>query len=238
MDDLDRFMTNPPPTPTRPLLGRTVLIVEDSRYASEAMRMLCLRSGARIRRADSLASARKHLRVYRPTAVIVDMGLPDGPGAELIAELDTARPRVGVIVATSGDPTTEPLALKSGANGFLAKPVVNLSCFQEAILAHLPDEDQPPGPRLVNTDEIKPDPIALQDDIAHIEDIITHGADGQTRTYLTQFMSSLAHSTQDSPLAQKADSLLAAANGQAPSAYDVSALLDGLRNRLEMEAVI
>ncbi|MDE0590251.1 response regulator [Halocynthiibacter sp. C4] len=237
MDDLECFMTNPPPTPTRPLLGLTVLIVEDSRYASEAMRMLCLRSGARIRRADSLASARKHLRVYRPTAVIVDMGLPDGSGAELIAELSSVAPRVGVIIATSGDPATEPTALAAGADGFLEKPVVTLTAFQEAILAHLPEENQPPGPRLVNTDEITPDPIALQDDLAHIEDVIAHGADGNTRAYLTQFMSSIAHSANDEPLARKADGLLSGSS-KPPSAYDVSALLSSLRTRLDLHAVM
>jgi hypothetical protein len=39
MDSLDNFMQTRPPTPARPLLGLTVLVVEDSRFASEAMRL-------------------------------------------------------------------------------------------------------------------------------------------------------------------------------------------------------
>lgn len=60
----DPFTANyPAPTAARPLLGLTVLVVEYSRYAYEAMRLLCLRSGARIRRADCIRSAHRHLQV-------------------------------------------------------------------------------------------------------------------------------------------------------------------------------
>jgi DNA-binding response OmpR family regulator len=70
--------------PVQPLAGLTILAVEDSRFASEALRLMCLRSDARLRRADSLEQADRHLSVYRPDVVIVDLGLPDGNGADLI----------------------------------------------------------------------------------------------------------------------------------------------------------
>lgn len=63
MSELDSLAPQRAPTNSRPLLGMTVLAVEDSRYASEALRLMCLRSGARIRRADCLRSARRHLQV-------------------------------------------------------------------------------------------------------------------------------------------------------------------------------
>ena len=85
------------------LHGLTVLVVEDSKYACEGIRFLSLRSEARIRRADCLRSARRHLQVYRPSVVIIDLGLPDGNGTELIEEIHATSPRVGVVLATSGD---------------------------------------------------------------------------------------------------------------------------------------
>ena len=45
-NDLDSLNLMPKTTPSRPLLGLTILIVEDSRYSCEAMRFMALRSGA------------------------------------------------------------------------------------------------------------------------------------------------------------------------------------------------
>ena len=99
MDTLEhQAQSLPAPTADRPLLGLTVLVIEDSRFACEAMRLLCLRSGARIRRADSLRAARRHLQVYRPSIVIADLGLPDGNGIDLIAELAQSQPRVDALL--------------------------------------------------------------------------------------------------------------------------------------------
>ena len=42
MDDLADFILTRPPTAARPLLGLTVLVVEDSRFACEAVRLLAI----------------------------------------------------------------------------------------------------------------------------------------------------------------------------------------------------
>ena len=117
-----------------------MLVVEDSKFACEGIRLLCLRSGARIRRADCLRSARRHLQVYRPSVVIIDLGLPDGNGTELIEEINAASPRVGIVLATSGDSFGEAVALAAGEDGFFAKQLVSLSVFQEKILSLMPKD--------------------------------------------------------------------------------------------------
>lgn len=201
MDTTDPFAPNVPmPTAARPLLGLTVLVVEDSRFACEAMRLLCLRSGARIRRADCLRSARRHFRVYRPSVVVIDMGLPDGSGSELIVELNEAQPRVDGILAISGDSHVEAEAMAAGADDFMEKPIISLGVFQEKILRMLPPDRQPKGPRQIDNTTISPDRLAYQDDMAHIADVLDDQHTGPTLDYVAQFLSGVARSANDQPL--------------------------------------
>jgi len=205
-DDISQFSIAPQkPTRDRPLLGATVMVVEDSRFASEAVRLLCLRSGARIRRADTLASAHRHLGVYRPSAVIVDLGLPDGSGLDLIRELAFSDTRVPVLLGTSGDPAAEEAALAAGADGFIQKPVTSLAAFQQAILNRMPPNSRPAGPRAITSDTVAPDPLALRDDLAHVADVLSTGeSDPGLLDYVAQFLGSVAHCAHDDRLAEAA----------------------------------
>ena len=232
MDTLDDFMMSRPATAARPLLGLTVLVVEDSRFASEALRLLCLRSGARIRRADSLFHARRHLRVYRPTAVIVDLGLPDGSGADLIAELSRATPRVDILLATSGDPGSEAMAMAAGADGFIAKPIASLAQFQAAVLDHMPRDRQPPGPRPVLDDQVSPDPISYRDDLAQIADVLSGDHREPTLDYITQFLGGVARSAGDYPLSDAVDELAASRMSGGPHSSHLARLTAMVQQRL------
>ncbi|MGR3290900.1 MAG: response regulator [Paracoccaceae bacterium] len=233
-DVLEEFVTTRTPTADRPLLGLTVLIVEDSLYACEAMRLLCLRSGARIRRADSLKSARRHLSVFRPVVVIVDLGLPDGSGADLIRELAAATPRVTVILGISGDDDASTLASDAGADGFLQKPIVSLARFQAAILAHLPRDQRPRGPRLVGNDQVSPDRLALRDDLASISDYLsTSKQDDKSLAYVAQFLGGVARLADDAPLAEAAAVLDSHCRDGKPITQDIARIAGLVQQRLE-----
>lgn len=226
------------PTVTRPLLGLTILAVEDSLYACDALRLMCLHSGARLRRADCLKSARRHLQVYRPSAVIVDMGLPDGSGADLISELASATPRVSVLLATSGDRFAEDIGYAAGADGFLAKPIANLGVFQNAVLQHLPHDRQPYGPRSVREDVISPDPVAFREDMAHMAEILDGPIDDKTIDYVALFLRGVARTAADPILETAAAELAMARASGVPLRGQVTRLAGLVDARLQSEVAL
>jgi CheY-like chemotaxis protein len=239
MDTKDPFAPNlPAPTANRPLLGLTVLVIEDSRFACEAMRLLCLRSGARIRRADSLRSARRHLQVYRPSVAIIDLGLPDGSGLDLILDLVANSPRPGVILGTSGDPHSQDAALKAGADGFLAKPVTSLAVFQETILGCLPSERQPNGPRILSDEIVSPDPIAYQDDMAHIVDVLEENTDDRTLDYVAQFLGGVARSAKDHAMLKASEALAAKRDAGEAASSETARIVGLIQDRLTQRIAI
>jgi CheY-like chemotaxis protein len=228
----------PGPTAARPLAGLTVLVVEDSRFASEAVRLLCLKSGARIRRADSLAAAQRHLTVYLPSVVIVDLGLPDGSGVDLIRQLAGAAQRIPVILATTGDDRLLVAAMDAGADGALGKPIESLGVFQRAVLDVLPPEQQPSGLRLAPSEVVAPDPLAFHDDLAHVAEVLRDGADAPTLDYAVRFLAGVARSAHDDILEQAAQSVARRRDRGQAVGPDLARISWLLRDRLENRAVI
>ena len=238
MESLDDFITAQRPTARRPLLGITILIVEDSRFVCEAVRMMSTKSGARIRRADSIANARRHLAIYRPSVVIVDVGLPDGSGLNLIENLALGSPKLDVILGISGDPDLEDAVIKAGADQFLAKPIANLAEFQTAILDHLPRDRQPPAPREISQELVHPDPVAFQDDLSHAAQVPNGCRSGDTVDYVTQFLIGVARSADDADLQRVVTQLKYLRNSGAPTDIGIAKLSALVQSRLSQASPI
>lgn len=193
--------------------AQTVLLVEDSRLAAEAVRLICRRAGLRLRRADSLALARRHLRVYRPDIALIDLGLPDGSGLTLIDALNRTSPRIGLIVALTGDPVLEQAALRAGADAFWEKPLRLsgplgrlLGMDQDHGRANMDAPGAPPGPDAAENRPRQPsrnmgaDPLALRDDLLRARYMLTHAGAPSRIGYAAQFLTSIARSLDDGTL--------------------------------------
>ncbi len=219
-----RIAAASPPSAAAPLAGVTVLAVEDSRFACDALRLMCQRLGARLRRAETMAAAARHLRSYRPDLVLVDLGLPDGDGAALIGRL-AALPGGPPVLGMSGEDGAA-RALAAGAAGFLPKPVERLADFRDALIAHLPARAWLAAlPAPAGAPAPRPDPLALRDDLAAAARRLAADPDPLEGRYLAGFLAGIASAARDPALAD-----LACAAGAGPEGR--GALAQALAQRL------
>lgn len=76
----------------------------------------------RIDEADSIESGLVLARTAQPDVAVVDLGLPDGDGLELVSGLRAALPSCATLVLTmTAEAGRARAALQAGANGYLAK---------------------------------------------------------------------------------------------------------------------
>ncbi len=193
------------------LFAVTILLVEDSRSASEAIRLYAAESGARVRRADSLHAASRHLAIYRPNVVMVDLGLPDGDGMALIRHLASASTPIDAIVALSGHERAawQDEAFGAGAAGCLEKPIASLRVFQECVLGVLPDAESRRRPderelALAGRASMRG---ALEEDLRRARALLAVALpadDAETVAYCAQFLGSVGEMLGDRDLAAAA----------------------------------
>lgn len=113
----------------------SVIIVEDDRLvAAHVGRGVAAHDGlSLVATAGSLAEARS-LLVHDVDLFILDLGLPDGSGIELIEEIRALRgqePKI-LVLSVLGDQDTVLAAVLAGADGYLLKDLDSLDIGQQA----------------------------------------------------------------------------------------------------------
>src|SRR5215207_8134962 len=104
-------------------VGVRVLLVEDHAAIREALASSLEGEGFEVvGQAGSMADARRMLEEHPIDVALIDLGLPDGYGAELIKELREAHPQAqALVLSASLDRTNVARAVERGAAGVLSK---------------------------------------------------------------------------------------------------------------------
>ncbi|HET9064256.1 MAG TPA: response regulator transcription factor [Gemmatimonadales bacterium] len=134
-----------------------LLLVEDAERLADATARGLRSHGHAVDLAPTLAAARRQIRLESYDAVLLDLGLPDGDGTTLLAELRRAGATTPVIVLTARDGVEDRVGgLDLGADDYLVKPfaLAELEARLRAIARRTPEW----RPDLIEIDTLRLDP--------------------------------------------------------------------------------
>jgi DNA-binding NtrC family response regulator len=126
---------------------RQILIVEDEHALGKAIEFAVRRTGHLPMLAASGAAAVTHASKERVDAAIVDIGLPDMSGLDLIQKLRATHSGLPVLVITAHGTLEHAIAArKNGATDYLVKPL-DLKQLETTLHAMLAGQSEPAAPR-------------------------------------------------------------------------------------------
>ena len=117
-------MTTRPAQPL-PAVAQTpvrVLVVDDDEMLGDSLATALESLGHRVRLARTAAAGRSLARETDPEVVVVDLGLPDADGLELLRDIRDQSAVPVLVLTGSADPARRVEALDAGADDFLGKP--------------------------------------------------------------------------------------------------------------------
>ena len=103
--------------------GKQVLVLEDEPRVAEVVESYLRRDGFEPTVCATVKDALASLRKSRPGMMILDVGLPDGSGLDVLRESSATGARVPAIVLTArGDESDRIVGLELGADDYVTKP--------------------------------------------------------------------------------------------------------------------
>jgi len=104
-------------------LKMKILIIEDEKNLRETIIDFLEVEGYRCEQADSVADGSRKLNSYEYDCMLVDIGLPDGSGFQLVRELKQLHPNTGIIIISARNSLDDKIeGLDLGADDYLSKP--------------------------------------------------------------------------------------------------------------------
>ncbi|HEX8911081.1 MAG TPA: response regulator [Humisphaera sp.] len=104
--------------------ARSLLLVEDDGSSAHALSLILRRYGWSVDVVATVADALAYLDAHTPSAVILDLMLPDGSGADVLARVRQRMPGVPVTVTTaSTDPERLAVVRSLQPKAVVRKPI-------------------------------------------------------------------------------------------------------------------
>ena len=100
----------------------TILIIEDDKYISHFIAISLEKEGCGVVTAASADEGMFMFSSYRPAIVLLDLGLPDRDGVELLKELRGFSQVPVLVISARGQEEEKIAALDAGANDYITKP--------------------------------------------------------------------------------------------------------------------
>src|SRR6184192_1656011 len=123
-----------------------ILVVEDDSLLAQGLTRVLARAGHAVDKAEMGVQADKALRAASYELVVLDIGLPDIDGFEVLRRLRLRRARTNVLVLTARDAVEDRVhGLDLGADDYLTKPFA-IAEFEARVRALLRRTSAPAGP--------------------------------------------------------------------------------------------
>jgi two-component system KDP operon response regulator KdpE len=99
-----------------------IVLIEDEKQIRRFLRMTLEAEGIRIHEADTGKQGLADIGTYQPDLVILDLGLPDMDGVEVIRQLRTWSSVPILVLSARSEEMQKVSALDAGADDYLTKP--------------------------------------------------------------------------------------------------------------------
>ncbi|SBS25121.1 KDP operon transcriptional regulatory protein KdpE [Marinomonas spartinae] len=104
------------------MMAYRVLVVDDEPQIHTFIRISLEAERFDYYGADSIVMAKSSIEAHAPHLIVLDLGLPDGDGADLVSDI-RATSHVPILILTARDEEDEKIRLlEAGANDYLSKP--------------------------------------------------------------------------------------------------------------------
>ena len=129
------------------IASRAVLVVEDEPQLRRVLRTLLELENFRVFEADSAERGLLEARTHKPDLLIVDLGLPDRDGTEVITGVRSWSPVPIIVLSARTMEEQKIAALDAGADDYITKPFSAaelLARVRAALRRNVRVSDQPP----------------------------------------------------------------------------------------------